>query len=107
MFTPVVRSSIEQPKRSFFDLKNVTESLSVALKPRPNYGRLHVILLIINFSIFMFCMNTFHYDYLLVIKRYKKFSYRYNFFRGKGFIIISLPIFQTTVVALNKYTLTT
>ena len=79
MFTPVVRSSIEQPKRSFFDLKNVTESLSVALKPRPNYGRLHVILLIINFSIFMFCMNTFHYDYLLVIKRYKKFSYRYNF----------------------------
>ena len=70
----ITRESISQPsnlqrKRKFFDMKNVTESLSVALKPRANYGRLHVILLIINFSIFMFCLNTFHYDYLLVINR--------------------------------------
>lgn len=58
-----------RPKRQFFDLKNVKESLQVAFKPRANHGRLHVILLIINFAIFMFCLNTFHYDYLLVINR--------------------------------------
>ena len=58
-----------KPKRKFFDFKNVGESLQVAFKPRPNHGRLHVTLLIINFAIFMFCLNTFHYDYLLVINR--------------------------------------
>ena len=74
--------SSEERKRSFFDLKNVTESLSVAFKSRPNHGRLHVILLIINFSIFMFCLNTFHYDYLLVINRYE-FTYLGIFFKVK------------------------
>ena len=53
----------------FFDIQNVKESLNVAFKPRPNHGRLHVILLIINFAIFMFCLNTLHYDYLLVMNR--------------------------------------
>ena len=54
----------------FFDVQNVRQSLNVAFKDRPNHGRLHVILLIANFAIFMFCLNTFHYDYLLVINRY-------------------------------------
>ena len=54
----------------FFDVQNVRQSLNVAFKDRPNHGRLHVILLIVNFAIFMFCLNTFHYDYLLVINRY-------------------------------------
>ena len=66
----ITQEDIGREKRRFFDFKNVTESLSVAFKSRPNNGRLHVILLIINFSIFMFCLNTFHYDYLLVINRY-------------------------------------
>ena len=42
----------------FFDARNVRESLRVAFKARPNHGRLHVILLIINFAIFMFCLMT-------------------------------------------------
>ena len=57
----------------FFDVQNVRQSLNVAFKDRPNHGRLHVILLIVNFAIFMFCLNTFHYDYLLVINRYLLF----------------------------------
>ena len=56
-------------KTRFFDIKNVTESLKVALKSRPHHGRVHVILLILNFAVFMFCLNTSHYDYLLVINR--------------------------------------
>merc|ERR1719189_3339176 len=76
----MVSESISPPEANvkFFDMKNVTESLSVALKTRPNHGRLHVILLIINFSIFMFCLNTFHYDYLLVINRYSWDAHDYS-----------------------------
>ena len=37
-----------------------------SLKWRPNSGRVHVLLLVLNFAIFMFCLNTNHYDYLLV-----------------------------------------
>lgn len=58
-------------KRGFFNLGNVRDSLNVAFKPRPNNGRVHVILLIVNFAIFMFCLNTTHYDYLLVINKYQ------------------------------------
>ena len=71
--TFVIKESIvpsETSSRKFFDFKNVLESLNVALKPRPHHGRLHVVLLIINFAVFMFPLNTFHYDYLLVINRY-------------------------------------
>ncbi len=56
--------------RTFFDLQNVKDSLYVALKPRPRNGRINVWLLVINFAIFMFCLNTYHYDYLLVIGKY-------------------------------------
>ena len=59
----------QEERRNFFDLNNVFESINVALNPRQNHARLHVILLIINFAIFMFPLNTFHYDYLLVINR--------------------------------------
>jgi MFS family permease len=61
-------------RRGFFDLNNVRDSLYVAFKPRPNHGRANVILLIMNFAIFMFCLNTTHYDYLLVIARYFEIS---------------------------------
>lgn len=74
----IIHEDIGREKRRFFDFKNVTESLSVAFKSRPNNGRLHVILLIINFSIFMFCLNTFHYDYLLVINRYNWDAHDYS-----------------------------
>ena len=53
----IKKSDKDQQKRNFFDMKNVTESLSVALKPRPNHGRLHVILLIINFSVAEFLIS--------------------------------------------------
>ena len=68
---PPDENNPEETRRAFFDFKNVGESLQVAFKPRPGHGRLHVVLLIINFAIFMFCLNTFHYDYLLVINRYE------------------------------------
>jgi len=60
----------QEERRHFFHMDNVVESINVALKPRPHHARLHVILLIVNFAIFMFPLNTFHYDYLLVINRY-------------------------------------
>ena len=56
-------------RKGFFNLENVKESLKTAFKSRPGSGRVRVILLIINFAIFMFPLNTTHYDYLLVINR--------------------------------------
>ena len=58
----------ENPK-GFFDFQNVRDSLKTAFKPRPGHARANIIVLIVNFAIFMFCLNTVHYDYLLVIKR--------------------------------------
>jgi hypothetical protein len=55
--------------RGFFDIGNLKESLTTSFKWRPNSGRIHVILLVLNFAIFMFCLNTNHYDYLLVINK--------------------------------------
>ena len=65
-----IQTQNNESNSRFFDIQNVKESLNVAFKSRPGHGRLHVILLIINFAIFMFCLNTFHYDYLLVMNRY-------------------------------------
>ena len=62
--------SSTQLQHRFFDFRNVIESLNTAFKSRPGFARAHIIVLIINFAIFMFCLNTVHYDYLLVIKRY-------------------------------------
>lgn len=56
--------------RGFFSLSNVKDSLGTAFKLRPNHGRARIVVLIVNFAIFMFCLNTVHYDYLLVINRY-------------------------------------
>ena len=59
----------KQTRKGFFNLENVVESLKTAFKSRPGSGRVRVILLIINFAIFMFPLNTTHYDYLLVMNR--------------------------------------
>ena len=70
-----VRESIKKTKEekeshTFFDFDNVKRSFETAFKARPHNGRLHVILLIINFAVFMFCLNTSHYDYLLTSLKY-------------------------------------
>lgn len=57
-------------QKSFFDLENVKQSFQTTFKPRQNSGRVHVILLVVNFAIFMFCLNTNHFDYLLSINKY-------------------------------------
>ena len=59
----------KRTRKGFFNIENVLESLNTAFKPRPGSGRARVMLLIINFAIFMFPMNTTHYDYLLVMNR--------------------------------------
>ena len=56
-------------RKGFFNLENVVESLRTAFKSRPGSGRVRIILLVVNFAIFMFPMNTTHYDYLLVMNR--------------------------------------
>ena len=65
-----IKKDDHETKHGFFDFRNVMESLKTAFKSRPGYARAHIIILIVNFAIFMFCLNTVHYDYLLVIKRY-------------------------------------
>ena len=65
----VIDEETKRRRKGFFNLENVRESLRTAFKSRPGSGRIRVILLIINFAIFMFPLNTTHYDYLLVINR--------------------------------------
>ena len=60
----------EKKAHKFFDLDNVKQSMQTAFKKRPDNGRVNIILLVINFAIFMFCLNTYSYDYLLVQKKY-------------------------------------
>ncbi len=62
----------EEQKRQhgLFDLENVRACFRTALRRRPGNGRLHVLLLVANFAIFMFPLNTSHYDYLLTQLRY-------------------------------------
>ncbi len=55
--------------RGFFNLDNLKQSLMTSFRSRPRSGRIHVILLVVNFAIFMFCLNTNHFDYLLVINK--------------------------------------
>ncbi len=64
---PVERDIKDRSK--CFALKNIQESLGTAFKARPDNGRVYVILLIINFSIFMFCLNSNHFDFLLVLNK--------------------------------------
>ena len=65
----VIDEDTKITRKGFFNFDNVKESLRTAFKPRPGSGRVRVILLIVNFAIFMFPMNTTHYDYLLVMNR--------------------------------------
>ena len=65
----VIDEETRMNRKGFFNLDNVKESLRTAFKSRPGSGRIRVILLIVNFAIFMFPMNTTHYDYLLVMNR--------------------------------------
>ena len=65
----IIDEETKQTRKGFFNLENVKDSLKTAFKSRPGSGRVRVILLIINFAIFMFPLNTTHYDYLLVINR--------------------------------------
>ena len=59
--TPEERSS-----HPFFDLDTLKASLRTAFRRRPDHGRARILLLVFNFAAFMFCLNTTHYDYLLV-----------------------------------------
>jgi len=54
----------------FFDWANVGDSFRTALRERPGSGRARVLILVINFAIFMFPLNSSHYDYLLFKTRY-------------------------------------
>ncbi len=66
-----VHSTKEQKKQhKLLDIENAKQCMQTALKKRPGRGRLHVILLIANFALFMFPLNTSHYDYLLTQLRY-------------------------------------
>ena len=65
----VIDEETKITRKGFFNFYNVKESLRTAFKSRPGSGRVRVILLIVNFAIFMFPMNTTHYDYLLVMNR--------------------------------------
>ena len=60
----------ERKNYRFFDWKNIRESLMTCLKKRPDRGRVKVLLLIANFAVFMFPLNTYSYDYLLTQKKF-------------------------------------
>ena len=65
----IIDEETKHRRKGFFNIENVTDSLRTAFKSRPGSGRVRVILLVINFAIFMFPLNTTHYDYLLVMNR--------------------------------------
>ena len=72
-FVPESVTNVDDDKRrstQFFDLANVKESFRATLKARTGSGRARVLLLVINFAIFMFPLNSSHYDYLLFKARY-------------------------------------
>ena len=54
----------------FFDWSNVADCFRTTLRHRAGSGRARVLLLVINFAIFMFPLNSSHYDYLLFKARY-------------------------------------
>ena len=94
----VSRSQEERESHRFFDLGNIAESLKVAIKPRPQNGRLRILLLIANFSIFMFPLNTSHFDYMLTqlkfdwtITEYSNYLSVQRIFRMLGLFVL-LPI---------------
>ena len=66
----VIATEQEKQDHGLFDFQNVKECLRTAFKKRPNNGRTYILLLILNFAVFMFCLNTSHYDYLLVQLKY-------------------------------------
>jgi len=70
-----VKESVDYPphvrrEHKLLDLDNVRECWLTTTKPRPANGRVHVLLLVLNFAIFMFPLNTSRYDYLLVQVKY-------------------------------------
>ena len=66
----VKKSKEEKNEHKFFDLANVKGSFQTTFKKRPNNDRTRLILLVLNFMTFMFCMNTSRFDYLLVGLKY-------------------------------------
>lgn len=66
----VLRESVERKSEQelkahrLLDFENVRDCFRTAFKPRPE--RVNILILVVNFAVFMFCMNTSHYDYLLV-----------------------------------------
>ena len=99
-----VKESIEPVESvKFFDIHNIKECLKTAYKQRPGSARFHVFLLVVNFAIFMFCLNTGHYDYLLMIQRfdwkaddYSTFLIVKRAFRFSGLFLI-LPLLSRFV----------
>ena len=64
-------SEEKETNNSFFDVKNVLESLKVLTKPRPEHMRHIVILLIVSFQIWSFSSNgTSYIDYLYVRRKF-------------------------------------
>lgn len=57
-------------EHKLLDVDNVKECLRTAFKQRPNNGRIRIIILILNFAVFMFCLNTSRYDYQLTINKF-------------------------------------
>ncbi|XP_059094311.1 thymic stromal cotransporter homolog [Tigriopus californicus] len=60
----------ERDNHHFIDWKNVLESLRTVSKVREGSGRTKISLLVLNFMVFMFCLNTNRYDFLLVQNEY-------------------------------------
>ena len=60
----------DRARHRLLDLSNVRESVRTVLRPRPGPGRVAVWLLVLNFAVFMFPLNTGRFDYLLVQLKY-------------------------------------
>ena len=62
-----IEQQIEQDRSSFFNLTNVTQCLTTCFKDRPE--RTFVILLILNFAIYVFAIDTNKFDFLMTRNR--------------------------------------
>ncbi|CAB4056550.1 SLC46A3 [Lepeophtheirus salmonis] len=67
----IPKEESEETNRGLFDLYHVKECFKTATKDRSTfYPRFGVIILVLHFASMMFCLNTSHYDYLLMVNKF-------------------------------------
>ena len=97
--------STEEEKRQhgLLDLDNLRACARTAFKQRPGRARLHVLLLMANFLLFMFPLNTSHYDYLLTQLKYDWTIVEYSgkHFNRKGGKIALIQNHETFLAILE------